>query len=184
MDDEAREAKQGFSWWYLKDVPLRKRLARRTDQMAGFGLGAQLFASLCKVVVERLGKGQGEELIREAVEYFGRRRGARIAEKVRNLGKPLSFKNWLIHTDIGADNFSFTPVLDNRDLVVKVRECSFIRAARDWGLEDLAALYCRYADHAILEGYNPAIKLELQTRHDTGKDYCLFRYIMKESNKG
>lgn len=184
MDDVAREKEKGFSWWYLKDVLPRKKLIGKRFHTPGFGLGAQLFASLCRVLVERLGAERAEDLIREAVQAFGQKRGRRIAGTVRTLGKPLSFKNWLIHTDIAQENFGFTPDIEGGDLVVKVRECSFIRAAREWGMEDMAKIYCRYADHAILEGYNPDIRLDLQTRHETGEDFCRFRYIMKEENKG
>jgi hypothetical protein len=58
-----------------------------------------------------------------------------------------------------------------------------MEAAESWGFKEYASYYCRYVDYAILEGYNSDVKLELLSRHNTGKDYCLFRYIMKEGNK-
>ncbi len=183
MDDIVKEKQGGFSWWYLKDVPVRKKLAGTRFHTPGFGLASQLFASFCKVVLDRLDKDQAQEIIKDTVEHFGKERGRRIAQTVKKLGKPLSFKNWLIHTDIGTENFGFRPQIENGDLVVKVKDCTFINCAKKWDLGEEAALYCKYADYAILEGYNPDIKLVLKTRHDTGKDYCLFRYIMNEKNK-
>ncbi|ACL05336.1 hypothetical protein Dalk_3648 [Desulfatibacillum aliphaticivorans] len=183
MNDLEREELHGFSWWYLKDVLPRKKIAGTRYHTPGFGLAAQLFAAFAKEAMERLGPEQGEAVVKQAVQHFGRERGRSIAKAVAGMGKPLSFKNWLIYSDISSDNFGFLPNIDNGDLVLQVRNCTFIQAARQWGLGDYGALYCKYADHAILEGYNPDIVLKLETRHETGRDCCLFRYIMKQANK-
>ena len=183
MNDLEREKKKGLSIWYLKDVRLRRKLIGRRYQTPGFGLAAQLFATMCKVIIQKLGLTEGEALIKEAVEAFGHERGKRIAQKVAAQGKPLSFKNWLIYTDIDGGNFPVKPYIENHDLLAPVCGCSFYKAASEWGLEEYAGIYCKYADYAILEGYNPDIKLILEQRGKTGKDHCLFRYIMKETNK-
>lgn len=183
MDDLAREKRKGFSLWYLKDVILRRKLVRDTYHTPGFGLAAQLFAAMSRSVMEKHGPAEGEALIREAVEFFGQERGRSIARVVAGQGKPLSLKNWLIYSDIDGSNFEAKAAINNHDLVVKVYRCAFLEAADKWGLKDYAASYCKYADYAILHGYNPDVKLVLRSRHDTGKDHCLFRYTMKESNK-
>ena len=136
--------------------------------------------SFAKEVMERLGPEQGEAVVKQAVQAFGMERGKSIARVVAAQGKPLSFKNWLIYSDIASDNFGFLPHVTKTDLVVKVRNCTFISAAQKWGMGDYGALYCKYADHAILKGYNPDILLKLETRHETGKDHCVFRYIMNQ----
>ena len=183
MNDLAKEKKKGLSLWYLKDVLIRRRIVRDKYHTPGFGLTAQLFATMCKFIIEKLGEEEGKALIRKAVEYFGRQRGGRIAETVKQLGKPLSFKNWLTYTDIDSGNFPFKATIDNHDLVAKVGACSFVTAAEKWGLGEYAAIYCKYADFAILDGYNPDIKLVLEQRQKSGQNHCLFRYIMKEENK-
>lgn len=183
MDDLLREKRSGMSRWYLKDVLLKRRVAGRESRIPGFGLAALLFGTMCKVLVERLGWEKAEELVKEAVQSFGKERGRRIARNVAAAGKPLSLKNWLIYSDIDAGNFEARPHIDNGDLVAAVGTCTFDRAARSWGLGEYSRLYCKYADHAILEGYNPDVKLVLEDRHVTGRDHCLFRYVMKEENK-
>lgn len=183
MDDIRREKKKGLSRWYLKDVLLRRRILGSTFHTPGFGFAAQLFAVMSRFIIKKLGPEEGEALIREAVTSFGRERGRRIAAVVKGLGKPLTFKNWLLYTDIHGSNFEARPSIDRDDLVAEVHRCTFMEAAQRWGLTEYASLYCKYADYAILEGYNPDILLELHTRHETGKEYCLFRYIMKEENK-
>ncbi len=183
MNEIQHEKTKGLSMFYLKGVRLMRRLIGGRYHTPEFGLAAQLFASVAKSVIERYGAEEGEAVLKNAVEYFGRERGKRIAGRVRKLGKELSFKNWLIYTDISPKNFPVKAELKDNDLVAQVGACSFISAAEQWGLGDYAKIYCKYADFAILDGYNPHIKLELDSRHDSGKDYCVFRYIVKEENK-
>ncbi len=142
-----------------------------------------MFSVMVKFIFEKLGPEEGEELVRRAVEHFGRERGRRIAETVVAEGKEPTFKNWLIYTDIAGDNFGPKPRIVDGDLVVDVGSCAFIEAAQKWGLADYAKYYCKYADYAILEGYNPDVLLKLKDRHSTGGDHCQFRYVMKEDNK-
>jgi len=176
VDDLEREKKNGLSYWYLKDVPLRRKLAGDRYRTPGFGLAAQLFASGARVALDKLGPEQGEAILKEAIEAFGRERGRRIAGIVQGLGKPLSLKNWLIYSDVDSHYFSVRPRIEKGELVARVRRCEFHRAAEAWGLGEYVQYYCKYADHAILEGYNPDVRLTLEPRGTTGKDYCLFRY--------
>jgi hypothetical protein len=184
MDELQREKDIGFDFEYLVEVLPKKEEIGDRYQTPGFGLAAQLFCSTAKSVLERLGENEGRALLKEAIEYFGRERGRRIAERVQALGLPLTFRNWLTYGDIDANrNFAAQPDVDQGDLVVRVENCTFHQAAQEWGLEDLAGIYCRYVDYAILEGYNPDIKLILEDRGQTDRNFCVFRYIMKESNK-
>jgi hypothetical protein len=175
-DDLAREKRKGLSLWYLWDVVIHRWRVGSSHHTPGFGLAANLFALMSRNVLEKLGPDEGEALIRQAVEEFGFERGRRIAQRVRSLGKPLSFKNWLIYTDIDGSNFKAHVSIDNGELVARVGHCSFMSAAREWGLEEYASRYCAYVDYAILRGYNPDIRLKLEQRSTTGRDYCLFRY--------
>ncbi len=182
MDDLIREKQKGFDLEYLGNVLVEREKVGSMYHTPEFGMAALLFASVALRVIEELGPERGEEILKEAVENFGKDRGRRIAEKVKALGKPLSFKNWLIYTDIDGRNFEAQPEIQDDDLVAKVKSCTFYDSACACGLGEYAMIYCKYADYAILEGYNPDIKLILEQR-EPGKDYCLFRYIMKEKNK-
>jgi hypothetical protein len=184
MDDLEREKKLGFDWDYLEDVMDQKAKLGDQYRVAGSGLRAALFSFVAKAVMQELGPDKGEELLKRGVEDFGRAMGRRIAATVKNLGKPLTFKNWLIYGYSDAVNFSLSPDLVNGDLVVKSGECTFWNAAREFGVGEYGKIFCKYVDHAILEGYNPDIKLVLRDRHHIGQeDHCIFRYIMKEANK-
>jgi hypothetical protein len=183
MDDLKREKEKGFDFEYLSDVLDKKKEVGDKYQTPGFGLAAQLFSCVAKYVIEKLGPEEGEALLKKAIEHFGEERGKRIADRVKAEGKPLTFKNWLIYTDIDSINFRPTVNVENCDFITKVKHCTFFNAVKEWGLEEYAKYYCKYVDYKILEGYNPDIKLILDERHTTGKSRCIFRYIMKEENK-
>jgi hypothetical protein len=183
MDDLQREKEQGLDTEYLANVLDKKKEVGSRFQTPGFGLAAQLFSSVAKYVVEELGPKEGENLLKRAVEFFGKERGKRIAEKVKAEGKVLSFKNWLIYTDIDSANFRPIASVQNGDFMAKIKHCTFYKAAEEWGLGEYAKIYCKYVDYKILEGYNPDIKLVLNQRQFTGKNRCIFRYTIKDENK-
>ena len=94
MNDLEREKREGLSWRYLADVPIMKALVGNRYRTPGFGLAAQLFACTARSAVARLGPEEGETVLKEAVQAFGKERGRRIAATVQGLGKPLTLKNW------------------------------------------------------------------------------------------
>jgi hypothetical protein len=184
MGDIEREKESGFDFEYLQDVPQKKAEIGDTYQTPGFGLAGQLFSSIAKFVIDRLGHEEGERLLKEAVEYFGTERGKRIARRVRDAGGELSFKNWLIYSDIDSGkNFQPSPVIEDGDLVVRVDHCTFHKSAEEWGLGEYAGIYCKYVDYAILGGYNPDITLVVKDKESEGTDHCIFRYSMRGKNK-
>jgi hypothetical protein len=183
VEDRRWEREKGLDYGYLADVPEKRERVGDGFQTAGFGIAAQLFSSVAKFVIEKLGPEEGEALLEEAVKYFGNQRGSRIADRVRAQGKPVTFKNWLIYSDIDARaNFHSHSSIDAGDLVVRVDGCTFCQAAEEWGLGDYAAIYCRVNDPAIIEGYSPDVKLILKERQATGEDFCLFRYVVKKKD--
>jgi hypothetical protein len=184
MDDLKREKESGLDMDYLEDVLDKKKEIGENYQTPGFGLAAQLFSTVVKHIIKRLGETEGEELLKEAIEEFAFERGKRIAERVKEEGLPLTLKNWLIYSDIETfKNFRPITSTPDGDFMVKVKHCTFYNAAEDWGLSNYAKIYCKYADYKILEGYNPDIELILKERQATNTKRCVFRYIMKEENK-
>ena len=184
MDDITREKEKGLDFEYLGDVLDKKVEVGDKFQTPGFGLAAQLFSTVAKHVISQLGAEKGEQLLKEAVEEFGFQRGKRIAERVKNEGLELSFKNWLIYTDIDSmKNFRPITTTPEGDFLAKIKHCTFYNGAEEWGLGEYAKYYCKYVDYKILEGYNPDIKLILEERYSTGVKRCFFRYIIKDENK-
>lgn len=184
MDELEMEKKEGLSWDYLADVlPMKEEIGDKY-LVPGWGLGVTLFSFAAKAIMEELGPEKGEALLKKAIEEFGRERGRRTARMVKGLGKPLTLKNWFIYNDIDTRNTNPQPIdIVNGDYVMKTGECVLWNTTREFGLGDFSQFFCKYADQAVLEGYNPDIKLEKNIRYQTHKDHCVFRYIIKESNK-
>jgi len=184
MDELEKEKKEGLSWDYLADVLPRKEEIGDKYQIPGWGLGATLFSFTFKAVIEELGPKKSEALLKKAIEEFGRARGRRTAGIVKGLGKPLTLKNLLIYNDMDPRNANPQPIdIANGDFVMKTGECVLWNTTREFGLSDFSQFFCKYNDDAVIEGYNPDIKLIKDYRYQTGKDHCVFRYIIKESNK-
>ncbi len=183
MNELEREKSKGLSFPYLIKVLFMRLWVGARHQTPGFGLAGQLFAMLAKHVIAEMGPERGERVLKAAVEEFGRERGKRIAATVAEKGRPLSLRNWLIYTDIAPVNFPASPSVPDGDLQAKVGRCTFFGAAEKWGLGDYAKIYCKYADYAILNGYNPDVTLLLEQRQWSGRDHCVFRYVLKDENK-
>ena len=180
MDDWQKEREEGLSRFHLWDVRLKRKLSRGKYRTPCLGHVAHLFCVLSKSIVERVGIEEGEAIIRAAIEDFGRERGRRIALTVKSLQETLSLRNFLIYSDIDTEGLDTRATFEDRDLVVKVGTCPFMTASREWGFEEYAGLYCRYIDKAIIEGYNPDIRLIVEPRTETGRDHCTFRYRVRK----
>jgi hypothetical protein len=184
MDELEKEKKEGLSWDYLAGVLTEQKEIGDKYKITGWGLGAALFSFAAKAVIEELGLEKGEALLKKAIEEFGRERGKRIAGIVKGLGKPLTLKNWFIYNDMYPQNTNPQPIdIVNGDYIMKTGECVLFNTTREFGLSDFSQFFCKYDDEAVFEGYNPDIKLLKDYRYQTGKDHCVFRYIIKESNK-
>jgi hypothetical protein len=183
-DDMKKEREEGLDFEYLKDALIKKKEVGDRYFTPPSGITAQLFCSMAKIIFEKLGEEEGERIIKEAVEYFGYQRGKRIADTVTALGLPLTFKNWIIYTDIATTTESrFTPKIEDGDLIVETRACDFFQGGEKWDLRKYAYYYCKYVDEAILRGYNPDMKLIVSKRLTAGDDSCTLRYITKDANK-
>jgi hypothetical protein len=142
----------------------------------------QFFALTAKAIIDRLGEKEGGELLRGLVEDFAMRRGKRIAEKVKEAGKPLAFKNFVVYGDMDSTGVSsgVTPNIEDGEFILEVKHCEFNQGAKAVGLGEYAYHYCKYIDTALLKGYNPDLKLAVEKNLSAGDDTCLFRYTLKE----
>jgi hypothetical protein len=180
MDDADRERREGVDWDYLTEGLKEKEALKGEYYTSHVALFGQMFSLMAKTIIDALGRERGEEIIKKAVEDFGEERGRRIAQRVKALGKPLSFRNFLIYTDLDTSAIlSYMPKIENGNLLLEIDRCDFSQGARDWGLLEYFNYYCRYVDEAILRGYNPDLKLEVPKNISAGDDICFFKYTIK-----
>ncbi len=81
MDDLKREKKLGFDFEYLGDVLDKKKELDDKYQTPGFGLAAQLFSTIAKHIVNRLGPEEGEAILKSAIEEFGFEREKKLPKR-------------------------------------------------------------------------------------------------------
>ena len=180
MDEIKKEKEDGLDWEYLAEGLKEKEALKGEYYTPHAGLFGQMFSVFAKSVIDVVGKEKGEAIIMRAVEVFGEERGRRIAEKVRALDKPLSFKNFMAYTDLDSSMIlEYAPKIEDGDLHLEINRCDFEQGASEWGLREYFKYYCMYVDVAILKGYNPELNLEIPKKLSDGDDICFFKYNIK-----
>jgi predicted hydrocarbon binding protein len=183
MDDLEKERTEGVDWGYLAAATKEREEVGGAYFISLANHMGHFFAIMAKAVIDRLGKEEGSALLKAVVEDFGMRRGRRIAEKVRALGKPLALKNFVLYGDMDSAGVTsgMTPSIEDGDFLLEIKHCEFDQGAKDAGLGEYAYHYCKYIDTVILKGYNPDLKLEVLKNLSAGDDACLFRYRLKDT---
>lgn len=131
-----------------------------------FGL---IFYHFTNLLIEKLGKEAGIELVKEAVKRFGLERGNRISEGVLRRGLKLTLENFGEFSDLpnigwgGPTRETFCPLAE-------------IWIAKD--AEELCKIYCE-VDIWKIKGYNPKIEVKRTKWVLEGDDSCA--YEMKET---
>lgn len=142
-----------------------------------------LYLSIAKEVIEKYGE-EGKNIILEGLATFGRARGERIAERVKREGKPLTIENFFEFYDVPVTlvtKSSGEPeIMEHGKLVKRIVSCPTVDLAREQGQLEIGKLYCEQ-DFAMLEGYNPELRLEKRASLMEGDKYCEFVYSVREN---
>jgi hypothetical protein len=214
MDDLTKEQTEGLDPSYMLEaineknasegkhhIPFGKHFAgmvellcetilRKTDKSDGEAVTIRLlgrtFSHISQFLEENLGREKSEEILKEVVETFGIERGRRIAAKVRSEEKTLTYKNFLIYSDMDLTSVApdVAPDFKDGDLILDIPACAFNQGAREAGLLAYSRCYCRYIDKALMQGYNPDIQLDVVKNLSRGDDRCRFVYRTKSAGQG
>ncbi|TFG13520.1 MAG: hypothetical protein EU535_04840 [Promethearchaeota archaeon] len=171
---------QGFTNNDLMEVLKAQKEVGENYKTHFFAMFSQLLCTITEQVINHFGE-EGKKIIAESIRKYGLERGKRIAELVKSLGKELNLKNFFIYGDL--DNRSilkYKPKIVEGNVEIIVRECVFCNGCKEWEKEEYGKIYCEYIDHAVLEGYNPKLILELPARMMLGDKKCHFRYIARQ----
>jgi len=127
-------------------------------------LGSESALALVRRVIQRLGEESGTELAKDlgeaSLDAFAkglerwRRNGALEIEVIE-------------HT---ADRYSFN-----------VTRCRYAEMYQALGMRDLGGALSCQRDHALIDGFNPNIKLTRTQTIMEGKSFCDFRFTMAAS---
>jgi hypothetical protein len=139
---------------------------------------ALLFAWIARAVVRRTGEAQGQASVRRAVRRYGEQRGRRMALRAQADGQALTMNAYRAYGEWEAPEGE-TPsevVREAPNPVAHVLRCPWHRAWEAQGLMDYGRLYCLEVDHALVRGFNPELRLDVNRLMSAGEDCCEFVY--------
>jgi hypothetical protein len=131
-----------------------------------------LFAWIARAVIARAGAEKGEAVMRQAVRRYGEERGQRMALRAEADGEQLSMANYLAYGEWSADPEEIEQVMVEEGAVVRmtVHKCPWHAAWTENDLMTYGRLYCLEIDEALVRGFNPALKLDVNaTQTNEGK---------------
>lgn len=137
---------------------------------------ALLFAWLAQEAERVLGPIPADDLLRQAVQRYGRERGGRMAQRATALGLPL---DWTTYQALGewsapdhpheAMTIQHTPQWQR---IVTV--CPWNDAWRAEGLQRYGSLYCRDIDRALAQGFSVEMEYSVSRTLPEGQPCCEF----------
>ena len=118
-----------------------------------------LLSNIAKKVIERLGKEEGEKVLRAGLKEFGRERGRIIRAKSDAAGMPPSLKSYAqfysVPTSPGKKGES--NIIGN-ERISRIQFCTAAHVWRQRGEEEIGLLYCDSVDDGLREGFDPRMK--------------------------
>lgn len=139
---------------------------------------ALLFGWIAQAVIERTGAERGEAILRRAVRRYGEERGRRMVLRAQVAGHPLSMASYLAYGEWRAapEDFERRTFVRAPHLETHVYRCPWHSAWRENGLLPYGRLYCLEIDEALVRGFNPALRLEVNGTLANGAPRCAFVY--------
>ena len=154
----------------------------RLNETVGVLTRREVEARLVAPLVEALGKEFGRDkvlrVIRKAVVGIARRQGAELAQAMG--GDSLSkFRESLVHWTRGKA--LEVQVVEERENVFafNVTRCRYAEMYRDLGMPLLGPILSCSRDFALIEGFNPRIRLTRTQTLMESAPFCDFRYRLE-----
>ena len=157
-------------------------LTRNRELVLGPRHHAVLFALLAREICSKC--PDADELLHTAVLRYGRERGRRMAMRARKAGDPLDMASYFAYNEWSvSEGFHETAPGPEPYLHYHVLECPWYTAWQESGLLPYGTYYCRDVDHAVLEGFNPELRVSLPVWHSReGASFCDFSWLDAENS--
>jgi hypothetical protein len=141
---------------------------------------ARMAGPLIRAFSREIGEGRALEILRGVIVSLAKDSGAMLREFVGGdslehfaRGLPLWSQDDAVAfdlLDLGPDRIS-----------MNVTRCRYAEMYRELGMADLGFTLSCARDFALVEGFNPAIRLERTQTIMEGADYCDFRFTLEGS---
>ncbi len=149
------------------------------DQLAGFTEvhHALLYAWMVQAVFERVGEERGEAVIRKATRRYGEERGRRMALRAQADKHALSMLNYIGYGEYKiTGEIVFKLIERSPDARMRVSKCPWHDTWKANGLLPFGRLYCLEIDPALVRGFNPELRVDVNATLPNGAAQCEFVY--------
>jgi hypothetical protein len=131
-----------------------------------------LLSNIAKKVIERLGKEEGEKVLKAGLREFGLERGHIIRAKADAAGLPPSLESFIKFYSVptSACNKAQHTITGNKR--ISIVDCAAHLFWRQRGEEEIGLLYCDAVDDGIRDGFDPRLKHTNPKNPLRGDDIC------------
>jgi hypothetical protein len=149
----------------------------RIGMLAQREIEARIAGPLIKAFMTEIGEERALEIVQELIVSLARESGEMLRElagggSLEDFAKGMSL--WSQDDAVTFDVLELTP----EKISMNTTRCRYAEMYRELGMADLGfALSCA-RDFALVEGFNPKIKLERTQTIMEGADHCDFRFAL------
>ena len=139
---------------------------------------ALLHGWIAQAIVERVGEQRGEAVIRKAIRQYGEERGRRMALRAQANKHVLSMPTYIGYTEYRVRSGEIPLEIVERSPHARVRtpQCPWHTTWKANGLLSVGRIYCLEIDQALVRGFNPELRLDVNATLTNGAAQCEFVY--------
>ena len=138
---------------------------------------ANLFALIYKAAVDFYGE-KGAAAADEGTKLYGQQRGSRMAQRAVKDGAPLTMESYLLYGEWADKNGHSKSYVSATQPVYCTNStvCGWCEAWKSAGLLEYGKNYCTYVDKNLVKGFNPQLKLDINSVLSQGGETCAFQW--------
>lgn len=143
---------------------------------------ARIAGPLIRAFMQETGEERGREIVGEVITALARESGEMLrafvgGDSLEDFAKGLPL--WSQDDAVTFDLIEVTP----EKISMNVTRCRYAEMYRELGMADLGFDLSCARDFAMVEGFNPSIKLERTQTLMEGADHCDFRFSQPPGTK-
>ncbi|WP_040984909.1 L-2-amino-thiazoline-4-carboxylic acid hydrolase [Oceanobacillus jeddahense] len=170
---------EGQNHAFYEYLPQAVKEEEKYAALTTFARFSKMFAQIAKQVVDKY-EEEGEDVIRRAVERYGRKRGEGIAQRARANGLENNADNYLKNYDMArSELFEVETVHKENEVEQTFTYCPFGQQWADDDMGKYGILYCQVIDPSVAKGYNKNFEV-VHDQYVLREGQCHFQFQMKE----
>jgi len=140
---------------------------------------ARIAGPLIKAFLQETGEERGLEIVEEVIVSLAKESGEMLREFVGGHGLEDFAKGMALWSQDDAVTFDLVEMTAGK-ITMNVTRCRYAEMYKELGMADLGFTLSCARDFAMVEGFNPEIKLERTQTLMEGADHCDFRFTRQK----